>query len=382
MPNYMVTIPYRVSKSRGKRFKISYEVDADDKQEALVIAKKRFNEFLSFSLASWIRTMFEDDVVVIKMEQGKLVPENLIDELCHSLGKESKEYRSTALNKLRELEDERAVPALLKTLTTCEEEEKLDVMVSLAACGSVKTAGELVALYGKETSSWVKASLVKLIGNLGGQRHLGFLETVLQDTDPRVRANAVEALEQVGGDEAFELVLRSVEDEDNRVRANSIRAIYRLKGLFLEEALRDMLHHPRDRMRMSAAFAAGEMSVPAVLEDLIKLLDDPHEGVRQHAVRALGKLRGLESLQALLEALSDFHQKGDEGLLTVTSECIIGHPAQDELPDMLIQALDRKSGLPMECVDDVLKEYLKKEKQRGQVRLGLRLKRWIKKLIA
>lgn len=133
---------------------------------------------------------------------------------------------------------------------------------------------------------------------------------------------------------------------------------------------------------MSAAFAAGEMSVPAVLEDLIKLLDDPHEGVRQHAVRALGKLRDLESLQALLEALSDFHQKGDEGLLTVTSECIIGHPAQDELPDMLLQALDRKSGLPIECVDDVLKEYLKKEKQRGQVRLGLRLKRWVKKLIA
>ena len=380
MPQYKVTIPYRDSKHREKRFKISYEVEAREKREAMGIAKKRFNEFLTFQLASWVRTMFEDEVAVVKIEKGQSASDELINELCLLLKSGSEEVRTSALDKLKDLEDERAVPVLLDVFMDSLEPEKQDLIATLLSCGSAKTGKQLTELYGDETSPRVKASLIKTIGKLGSRKVIGFMEQALAEDDTRVRANAIEALEEIGGDEAFAIILGAVEDSDNRVKANAIRAIYRLKGLFLDEALREMLQHHDSSMKKSAAFAAGEMCVPEVINDLEELLRDPDEEVRAHAVRALGKIRGVESLEILLAALVYYYQSGDEKLLTAVRESIIYHPAQDVLPDILMEALSNKSEFPSECVDEVLLEFLKKEKQRGQTWFSLRWKRWFNKL--
>lgn len=376
MSLYYVTIPYRVSKHGSKCFNITYDVEAGSKKEALELAKERFNQYHSSRLAAWERTMFEEDITVSKAGPGSQAASEAITELCSELDSSSPPRRAAALERLRGLENEQAVPTLIRMLFSLED-QKIDVIETLAACGSSRTAKELETIYASEESTpEVKASLVKLIGQLGGSKSLGFLEMALSDRDPRVRANTVEALEEIGGDDVFQLVLSAIHDEDNRVRANSIRAIYRMKGLFLDDALREMLHHSDPKMRISAAFAAGEMSIPEVLADLKQSLNDPDSRVKHHAARALGKVKEPESLSVLIEAMDDFCRQEDESLLIAAREALLDHPARAELSPRILQALGASTGTYRDCLEDLWTEFLRQEKKRGKLHLGLRFKRW------
>ncbi|MGM0607347.1 MAG: hypothetical protein ACQESP_02885 [Candidatus Muiribacteriota bacterium] len=64
MKSYKVIIPYTENKKSGTVYKVDFEILADNKPEAIEKALKKFEKFLDFNMASWIRIPIEKDIQV------------------------------------------------------------------------------------------------------------------------------------------------------------------------------------------------------------------------------------------------------------------------------------------------------------------------------
>jgi len=66
-----VIIPYKETKGSGEVYRVDFEVVADSKQLAIEKALKRFDGFLDYNLASWVRTPIKNEIEVEFIEKVK-----------------------------------------------------------------------------------------------------------------------------------------------------------------------------------------------------------------------------------------------------------------------------------------------------------------------
>ena len=71
MKKYRVVIPYKENKSASENFKVDFEVIADSKEAAIEKALKKFDGFLEYNLASWVRTPVKEKILVEYLEDVK-----------------------------------------------------------------------------------------------------------------------------------------------------------------------------------------------------------------------------------------------------------------------------------------------------------------------
>jgi len=121
-----------------------------------------------------------------------------------------------------------------------------------------------------EEHDFVKATLVKAIGAVGGPKVIPVLVPFLSDPDNRVRANTIEGLVMTGGN-ILEYILPLLTDHDNRVRANAAVALSKMNPEEAITTLKRMIKTGEEWMKDSAIFALKQLKTIEAQKELEEL---------------------------------------------------------------------------------------------------------------
>lgn len=176
---------------------------------------------------------------------------------------------------------------------------RLRALSILAQRGRPEQVHDLLPALRSEKDPHVLASVVMVLGKIGGPELGPELEPFLAHPDRRVRANAVEALEQVGGEAAVPLLRPLLSDPDNRVRANAVVALFNLGEMDHMDVLEEMLQDEEEVFAASARYALGRIGLNKIVESvgfsemtasLGDLEDSKDRGVVRDAIFSVGLL--------------------------------------------------------------------------------------------
>ena len=163
----------------------------------------------------------------------------------------------------------------------------------------------LIALLGKEKSTFVLPSLVKNIGLLGDAAVAFILIPYLKHEDARVRANTVEALEYLNSPSVFLHILPLLKDPDHRVKANAAMALQSYGETNALKIIKGMIDSKEVWMRDAATFALGEIrnkDSAVLLAEVLR--HEPKYGICVKAVKGLEQIGGRIVLPLVLKLRS------------------------------------------------------------------------------
>lgn len=212
------------------------------------------------------------------------------------------QVRIAAIGSLRKLGLKKAVEPLIAALADPSEWVRVKVVEALGALGARRDANLLAQFLENEEDDRVRATLLRVLGELGGADLAPVIALYLRDPNDRVRANAVEALERLGGGEFGGRLRALLDDRSNRVRANAARALFHLGDGDALETLERMMLSADDWMRASAAFVFGEIDTPEAVPHLVRALADRTWFVVKNVVRSLAK-KGDAAVPRLVDCL-------------------------------------------------------------------------------
>ena len=163
----------------------------------------------------------------------------------------------------------------------------------------------LITTLKKEEDSYVKAAIIRGLGDLGTEDDVYAIIPFLSDRDDRVRANSVETIGWLDRKENLGRLIPFLEDRNNRVRANAAVALSEAYPKKVIEAIKEMASVPDIRMRISAAYACLEISSEEAMDVLGELARDDDLRVSEKAISSLGMLkdRGNEAAEAIVNSL-------------------------------------------------------------------------------
>ena len=176
-----------------------------------------------------------------------------------------------------------------------DEKKRIEVIdnasrISLLFDKRIVLAG-LIALLGKEKSTFVLPSLVKNIGLLGDAAVAFILIPYLKHDDARVRANTVEALEYLNSPSVFLHILPLLKDPDHRVKANAAMALQSYGETNALKIIKGMIDSKDVWMRDAATFALGEIrnkDSAVLLAEVLR--HEPKYGICVKAVKGLEQI--------------------------------------------------------------------------------------------
>lgn len=233
------------------------------------------------------------------------------------------EVREFAAGKLR-----RIVPDLVERLadkmSDVDPAQRAQALRVAWRCGVLDALREHVLTCCGDADSRVRASAVKLLGELPGKQSESVAQAALDDPDRRVRANAVEALEAQRSHTAAVALIGMLDDPDNRIRANAIKALMAMDLATARDSLQSMLADPSPDHRLSALWVVEQVGWFRPAEQVLRLAQrDTDRRVRARALRALSELRRL------------YRETGREGQARPAAAAVAGSrpaPARSEAP--------------------------------------------------
>jgi HEAT repeat protein len=148
-----------------------------------------------------------------------------------------------------------------------------------------------------DSDGFVRATAVKLLGDLGDPDHVGAIARVLtEDPDAVARQRAAESLTRLEGEEAVQALARALADPMERVRMAAVQGLSKLDPGFATDELVRVLHDDAVwEIRAEAARALGLTGDPEIVAELEAALEDPNEFVRsavENALRIHAEARG------------------------------------------------------------------------------------------
>jgi len=141
----------------------------------------------------------------------------------------------------------------------------------------------------RHPNPYLRSKAVKMIGR--GSRSVRWVQSRLQESDPRVRANAIESIWGLDSEEARALLMTTTRDANNRVAGNALAALYRLGDHRVIPDVIKMAEHESALFRSTAAWLMGESGDPRFTEVLAGLLRDSDQAVRTRSLSALGRIK-------------------------------------------------------------------------------------------
>ncbi|MBN1346179.1 MAG: HEAT repeat domain-containing protein [Phycisphaerae bacterium] len=139
-----------------------------------------------------------------------------------------------------------------------------------------------------DPDSYVRSSVMSLLGRLPGPTSERILLNGLNDTDERAQANAIEALERLRASDRFNQIRQHLSSDDNRVRANAVKALLSFQSPEAAAILIEMLEHRRAEQRLSALWVVEVLKLMSVSGRVLKLAKyDPDPNVRRRALQAV-----------------------------------------------------------------------------------------------
>lgn len=215
-----------------------------------------------------------------KVDVDELMAENDVQGLIDALEHEDFIVRKEATRALKYMGDQRAVPALIKSMEYEDWHSKFSVL------------------------STVRANAAEALGKIQSREAVIPLIERLEDSDAEVRWKAAEALGRIGEDESLEPLIYALNDSDGDVRKQAARALGELDDPMAVDALIEALSDRDWPVRKNAATSLGRIGDERALKPLLNALDDKDIDVRRHAIGALVKMKS-KAVKPLLKKLYD-----------------------------------------------------------------------------
>ncbi len=257
------------------------------------------------------------------------------------------QVREKAAWALGRLNNESAVPALMKILGANETIVRKKILDTLGNVGEDESSGkdkDENPTVVKKAAALALARLrpetvaepliqafdspndnikVAALGGLGNMKALSAAPLVLKslgDKEPNIRKAAVTAAGKMRLQEAIPLLIKLSGDDSWSVRLEAVIALNHLKAGEGFEALCARLKDPRPEVRRDAAMAVGNTRREEAGDLLIPMLGrDQPPAVRRAAIMALAGLKAADSASHLEQALDD----PDEGVRGDASKAIL-----------------------------------------------------------
>jgi HEAT repeat protein len=213
-----------------------------------------------------------------------------------------------------------------------------------------------------EESDKVRATLIKVLGELGGAKVLPIITLYLKDSNARVRANAVEAIERISGSTTIDMrehIIPLLDDENNRVKANSVKALFKMGENKALEVLKNMINSKDDWMRASAAYVFGVIEYERSADFLIDALDDGCWFVIKNVVKSLVR-KGESVLPRLEKKLKDPLASANLKMNVVS---VLGELATPGCLKLLIPLLNDESGDLRQYAESVIDKIQEKKER-------------------
>jgi HEAT repeat protein len=233
------------------------------------------------------------EVVEALVRHGSRVTELLIEQL----EADDLEVRQAAVAALGRIGDTRAVPALVRALTS-DRELVICAAGALAKIGDRRAFETLLGLIGHPDAS-VRQATVGAINSLGHPAMSRRAVTLLNDPDPRIRESAVKISGYFGYEECIDSLLGRCHDEDESVRRAALEHIPYLEDNRVPTVLVESIENGPPKVRASAARALAQVESSVALPCLLTALNDDDPWVRYFAARSIGVHGDQEGLEAL-----------------------------------------------------------------------------------
>lgn len=131
----------------------------------------------------------------------------------------------------------------------------------------------IIADLDAEKNPFVKATIVKQVGNFKNEYAIPSLVKYLNDSDPRVVANTIEGLDAIGGERILQFIVPLLGDNNARVRANASKAVWKFSPSKVYLVLGEMLTSKDVNIQKGAIFSINNIKTDESIELLVSALD-------------------------------------------------------------------------------------------------------------
>ncbi|HUP20009.1 MAG TPA: HEAT repeat domain-containing protein [Gemmatimonadota bacterium] len=220
------------------------------------------------------------------------------------------DVRQAAARGLGELEDPRAVAALMRALRT-DPDAGVRQMAAWAL-GEIEDARAVPALgeaVRGDADAGVREMAVWALGEIESPGAIEYLRTAMRDSSPKVRTKAVWALGEIEDPGAVPALTEALRDDNAEIRRTAAWALGEIESPSAVEPLGGALRDSDVEVRRKAAWALGEIEDPRALPALSAALGDADAEVRSTAAWAIGEIQPASAPAALIEAAGDSSAK-------------------------------------------------------------------------
>jgi len=121
---------------------------------------------------------------------------------------------------------------------------------------------ELMKTALNDGDAYVRATAVKVIGQMTDDKYIANIMQLLYDSDKRVVSNTLEALEELDFSSKKTVLLRYKNDSHNRVKATSLKLLWQAGHRDIMEPLKDMFSSNDEKMIASAFWVLSTIDFP------------------------------------------------------------------------------------------------------------------------
>ncbi|HRZ87240.1 MAG TPA: HEAT repeat domain-containing protein [bacterium] len=182
------------------------------------------------------------------------------------------------------------------------------------------TAEPLAALYEAEDNERVRATIVRVLGKLGGSRATAIVSSALSDQAPRIRANAVEAIVWLKNPDLVARLHGLLDDPHHRVKASAAVAVFSLRLVASTARAVAILSEMYDTgivdNKLSALYAFGKIGSEQYFPYIMKGVDDRDFRIKQRAILALGQTGHPRAAVILIDILRSWHPSTVKNIAT------------------------------------------------------------------
>lgn len=282
--------------------------------------------------------------------------------LLELLDDDNVQVRISVVIALKSFSGKKILEHLIRALADSSEWVRVHAVETIGLYKDRKHIELLSQFLENEESDKVRATLIKVLGELGGAKVLPIITLYLKDSNARVRANAVEAIERISGSTTIDMrehIIPLLDDENNRVKANSVKALFKMGENKALEVLKNMINSKDDWMRASAAYVFGVIEYERSADFLIDALDDGCWFVIKNVVKSLVR-KGESVLPRLEKKLRDPLASANLKMNVVS---VLGELATPGCLKLLIPLLNDESGDLRQYAESVIDKIQEKKER-------------------
>jgi HEAT repeat protein len=219
-----------------------------------------------------------------------------------------------ALGYLSAIKDREALPDVASLAESTDESVALAAVTALGRIGAQESAGSLLELHGRDTSTEsVRHQIILALGEIGARDAVTPLLAILEDTatDRVSRMYAAASLGKIGDAVAVDSLTAALSEPDAMLRAYVAAALGRLRAPGVADTLGQALRDASWQVRLEAARAIADGAAEGAVDDEIvgmlmyRARRDEVAQVRRETIRALGTLGRREGFDLLRELYAD-----------------------------------------------------------------------------